>query len=61
MYIYLYWFAMYTIKWIRLTVKPTKLTCEITEPKSVEVNLEHDNQKVWTEENEKEMLNLYKR
>jgi hypothetical protein len=45
--------------WIRLTVKPTKLTCEITEPKSVEVNIDHDNQKVWTEENEKEMLNIY--
>ena len=45
--------------WIRLTVNPTKLTCEITEPKSVEVNIDHDNQNVWTEEKEKEMLNFY--
>jgi len=45
--------------WIRLTVKPTRLTCEITEPKSVEVNIDHENQKVWTAENDKEMLNIY--
>ena len=32
--------------WIRLTVKPTKLSCEIAESKSVEVNIDHEKQKV---------------
>jgi hypothetical protein len=45
--------------WIRLTVKQTELTCDITEPQSVEVNIDHENQKAWTEKDDKQMMNIY--
>jgi Lysyl oxidase len=39
--------------WLRLTVNETKLTCDITEPQSVEVNIDHENRMAWSEKDDK--------
>jgi hypothetical protein len=39
--------------WLRLTVKETELVCDIAEPQSIVVNIDHKNKKAWSDKDKK--------
>lgn len=40
--------------WLRLTVNETELVCDIAEPQSVLVNIDHETKRAWSENKDKE-------